>query len=101
MNGTIVAKDQNENFIDYMVEVDGETYYISSAYPPYEDFDIGDEVTLNGTIFDSMPAIIFDDDFGGLYSDDDYYEIELNEITIDGKDYGQMRLEANVNDPYY
>lgn len=103
MNGTIVDKDVAGIAIDYLIDINGTKCYLSCFYQPYEEYYIGDEVTMNGTIEDeeghteTMNAL----DFDGKYDGQKMPRIRLNLLGIDSKDWGQMRLTSDMDNQYY
>lgn len=99
MTGTIVAKDVGGKSIDYLIEINGTICYLSSSDQPYEEFNVGDNVTLNGT-FNDKDANVLASDFGEEY-EGRHREIVLNHIVVDQHTYGQMRLTSDVDNQYY
>lgn len=99
MNGTIVAKDVGGKSIDYLIDIDGTICFLSCHHQPYEEFNVGDKVTFNGT-FNDKDATVFASDFGGGH-EGKYRELVLNRIAVDQHAYGQMRLTEDVDNQYY
>lgn len=108
MNGTIVAKDVSGKSIDYLVDINGTRCYLSCSEQPYEEFDVGDNVTMNGTIdFDRIEAIHVSEfnskencAFNGDYQGD-FPHIVLMNVVVNQHTYGQMRLTSDVDNQYY
>ena len=105
MNGTIVDKDVAGISIDYLIEINGTKCWLSPQFQPYAEYDIGDNVTMNGTVINAkgyehrFTCL----DFDGKYEGQEMPKIRLHLISIDGKrgEWGQMRLTSDMNDPYY
>ena len=104
MNGTIVDKDVSGKLIDYLIEINGTKCWLSCQYQPYAEYNIGDNVTMNGTVIDAegyknkMTGI----DFDGKYKDQELPIIRLHMGSVNGNgDYGQMRLTSDINDQNY
>lgn len=101
MNGTIIDKDISGKAIDYLININGTTYFLSCSDQPYEEFNIGDNITMNGTIDNDSFEFLSNSDFGGKYNDKKVTNIVLNKIVVNQKTYGQMRLINDINNEYY
>lgn len=108
MNGVILAKEVSGESIDYLIDINGTYCYLSCSNQPYEEFNVGDNVTMNGTIdSDNVESIHVSSinsaencDFGGEY-EGDFPHIELGSVVVNQHTYGQMRLTDDVDNEYY
>lgn len=101
MNGTIIDKDVGGQAIDYLINISGNIVFLSCDDQPYEEFNIGDNVTMNGTIDNNSFQNLYNSDFGGKYNGKKYPNLVLSKILVNQHTYGQMRLTNDVNNQYY
>lgn len=101
MTGIIVDKDVGGKSIDYLIEINGTKYFLSSADQPLEEFEVGDNVTMNGTIDEENLESCYNWDFDGRYDGEKFSHIVLNSIVENHHRYGQMRLSCDVDNQYY
>ena len=104
MNGTIVDKDVSGNLIEYLIEINGTKCWLSCQFQPYTEYNIGDNVTMNGTVIDAegYKYRMTINDFDGKYDGQEMPKIRINMGSVDGNgNYGQMRLTSDINDQNY
>lgn len=100
MTGIIVDKNVDGQSIDYLIDINGTICYLSSSHQPYEEFNVGDNVTMNGT-FDDTDDYLLTSDFESIDEDGFYPCLVLNSIVENQHTYGQMRLTSDVDNQYY
>lgn len=101
MNGTIVDRDVSGQAIDYLINISGNIVFLSCEHQPFEEFNIGDNVTMNGTIDNDSFQNLHNSDFGGRYDGKKYPNLVLNDVVVNQHTYGQMRLINDINNEYY
>lgn len=100
MNGTVVGKEIGISSIEYMVDVCGTVCYLSGEHQFNMEFYEGDNVTLNGTIdMDSMKPPFLS--YMAKDYHEEYPELILNNVTVNGSTYRQMRLAWDLDTEYY
>lgn len=101
MTGTIVDKDIGGVSIDYLIDINGTLCFLSCHHQPFEEFYIGDNVTMNGTIDKDSIEFLNLQDFDGKYDGEELPNLVLNNIVENQHTYGQMRLTSDIDNQYY
>lgn len=100
MNGTVVGKEIGISSIEYMVDVCGTVCYLSGEHQPHTEFYEGDNVTLNGTVGMGSMKPPFPSYLRKDYHEE-YPELILNNVTVNGSTYRQMMLAWDLDTEYY
>lgn len=101
MNGKIIDKDVSGQAIDYLIDINGTVVFLSCDDQPFEEFNVGDNVTMNGTIDKNSFQSLYNLDFDGKYNGKKYPNLVLNNVVVNQHTYGQMRLTDDVDNEYY